>query len=744
MSIATSTQPLAPPANGKTVVPQKSGGGDLPTAVLTAGVNLTISKLEARDLPLAKLIPSKTNPRKNFEGPAMDELVESIRSMDVLQPVLVRPWKSKGVGDVEFEIVAGERRYRASQKAGKPTIPAIVRELTDDQVLEIQIVENLQREDVTAIEESRGYVQLFNAIAKAEPKKPKQEIVASIAKKIGKSVRYVYARMKLSQLEPQVLAFLDKGTIDASHCDLMVSLQPADQLAALKYVSGETRGDYTLSVRALKKWIGEELVRNLSSAPWKKDDAKLLPKAGACSGCEKRTGAHPELHPDVKAGQDLCLDRACFAEKKNAFVQIQVRVAEAEARGSASDAGKTEKEIQKLKLTEALRISPLQMWESELERGEKQDGHILFAGESWSPTYVLVKEGECEFVRPAVLVEGPETGHKRLVCVEYGCKKHYKHPGGITRSVHARPGMAERKTERARKLAEDAKYEIAAETLRQIQAKAPTSIGKYELDLIAWSMWSRLWHDRKREVAKYLGLEPVKKQHSIDFDTPERAHLDGFKTAQELIGFILLMCLAGAELGADRGSGPEAAKARLEIAKRLKVNVEAIEKRINAESRERLKRLNDADEAKEAKEREANQPAVPKRPETQLEREIFHALHHMEDADKRWALLRLRGASDAEIKTALRDELGLGGGICADDCKVEYKGGSNPFIKPSKRPKLTGAKLIKAVRDLTGIRTFPAAQTSAQKQAAVRKPEPAKKGASPKKAQAKGKKGGRK
>lgn len=106
---------------------------------------------EYRDLPIDWLVVSPTNPRKTFDEEAMKEMAESIRSNGVLQPLLVRPRAER-----QFEIVFGERRYRGAQMAGKETVPVRIREMTDAQVLEAQLVENLQRRDVHPLEEARG------------------------------------------------------------------------------------------------------------------------------------------------------------------------------------------------------------------------------------------------------------------------------------------------------------------------------------------------------------------------------------------------------------------------------------------------------------------------------------------------------------------------------------------------------------------------------------------------------------
>jgi ParB/RepB/Spo0J family partition protein len=120
-------------------------------------------------IPLAHIVTSRTNPRKHFNPARLQELAESIRASGVRQPVLLRPLPGHRVADTagmvprpEYELVSGERRFRASGMAGVTTIPAMVGAMSDDQVLEIQLVENLQRDDLTPLEEAEGYQTLMD------------------------------------------------------------------------------------------------------------------------------------------------------------------------------------------------------------------------------------------------------------------------------------------------------------------------------------------------------------------------------------------------------------------------------------------------------------------------------------------------------------------------------------------------------------------------------------------------------
>ena len=162
-------------------------------------------------LYLTELAPSLTNPRKNFNPAKLTELADSIKASGVHQPILVRPLPGERVADTErnvaYEIVSGERRYRASLQAGVKTIPAIVRSMSDSQVLDAQIVENLQRDNLTPLEEAEGYerIQQHNSLGARE-----------VAKRIGMSPSYVLARLKLLDLSHHCKEALRMGDIDAS------------------------------------------------------------------------------------------------------------------------------------------------------------------------------------------------------------------------------------------------------------------------------------------------------------------------------------------------------------------------------------------------------------------------------------------------------------------------------------------------------------------------------------------------
>jgi ParB family chromosome partitioning protein len=176
---------------------------------------------EYRDLPLAVLTESATNPRRIFEDAALKELAESIRSQGVLSPLLVRP-----LTDQSFEIIAGARRYRAAKIAEAPTVPVRIVHLTDAEALEAQLIENLQRENVHPLEEAQGFRALLNL---EEPRYSIEQIAA----KMGKSPAYCAARLKLTELSPAVVEAFSKDEIGVGHALLLARLQPAQQEEAL-------------------------------------------------------------------------------------------------------------------------------------------------------------------------------------------------------------------------------------------------------------------------------------------------------------------------------------------------------------------------------------------------------------------------------------------------------------------------------------------------------------------------------
>lgn len=264
-------------------------------------------------LPLSAIAPSLTNPRKTFTPAKLTELAESIKASGVHQPILVRPLPGARVADTSrgttHEIVAGERRYRASQMAGLATIPALVRDMDDSQAMEAQLVENLQRDDLTELEEAEGYDTLMQA---------SQITAEAVGSKIGKSRSYVYGRLKLLDLSAECKQALRDGLVDASRA-LLIARIP-DTALQTKALTEATRKDYAgqvCSVRALQNWLLANVMLRLDKATFNPADSTLVIGVGNCTSCPKRTGANPDLFTDVQ-GADICTDPACYHDKEEA------------------------------------------------------------------------------------------------------------------------------------------------------------------------------------------------------------------------------------------------------------------------------------------------------------------------------------------------------------------------------------------------------------------------------------------
>jgi ParB/RepB/Spo0J family partition protein len=292
-------------------------------------------------IPLAHITASLTNPRKTFDAAKLADLTESIRASGVHQPILLRPLPGDRVAEtdraVQYEIVAGERRHRACQAAGLDTIPAMIRPLTDAQVLEIQIIENLQRDDLLELEEAEGYEALMRHSTLTADQ---------VGEKIGKSRSYVYARLKLLDLCPEARTALRQRTIPASVALLVARIPDHKlQIKALGEITGRPDGyggREAMSHRAAARHLQANYMLRLADARFPITAIGLLPQAGSCSTCPKRTGADPDLFADVKSA-DTCIDPACYHAKEEAHAAAQVQAAQ--AKGQTVIAGKEAAEM---------------------------------------------------------------------------------------------------------------------------------------------------------------------------------------------------------------------------------------------------------------------------------------------------------------------------------------------------------------------------------------------------------------
>lgn len=295
---------------------------------------------------ITSIARSLTNPRKHFDPVKLQELADSIAAGGVHQPILIRPLPAHRLEDThrearalkqpapEYELVAGERRWRACQLARVTQVPAMIRPMTDAQALEAQVIENLQREDVTELEEAEGYRVLMDSQGIS---------MEDVARKIGKSKSYVHTRIKILDLCQEGQQALRDGSIDFS-CALPIARIPSEQLQikALEEALEEDYDGNRMSARAVKQMVRDDYMLQLASAPFDIADKTLCPKAGACGDCLHRTGANPDLFDDVDSA-DVCTNPPCFHAKEEAHAaQVRTR---AEQLGAEIIDGREAKEL---------------------------------------------------------------------------------------------------------------------------------------------------------------------------------------------------------------------------------------------------------------------------------------------------------------------------------------------------------------------------------------------------------------
>jgi ParB family transcriptional regulator, chromosome partitioning protein len=286
------------------------------------------------------LLRAEWNARKTFAPAALDELAESIKVHGVQVPLLVRNLESPEGwnGGPRYEIVAGHRRHAAAIVAGLRDVPCIVRDLTDAEAREIGLVDNLQREDVPALEEADAYEELRLRLGGA----------AAIAARVGKDVAYVARRLQLVTLGALPRRALAGGLITIDHA-LLIARLGEEQDLVLKWTlrtsagiketaeavleeclkerdrdAGNRHFGYwqPQSVLNLKQHIEQNTGRLLSRAPWDLETPMLGAVPQPCNGCAMNTGRNTSLFSDLAIEAATCADAGCFEHKRAAFVQI--------------------------------------------------------------------------------------------------------------------------------------------------------------------------------------------------------------------------------------------------------------------------------------------------------------------------------------------------------------------------------------------------------------------------------------
>src|SRR6266480_6172759 len=247
---------------------------------------------------LANIVPSALQPRKDFAREALQELVDSIRQHGIIQPLIVRlaAASPSGGGQVgtRFELIAGERRWRAAQEIGLATVPAIIRTANDLEVLELSLIENLQRADLNPIEEAQGYARLANEFGM------RQE---DIALKVGRSRAAVANALRLLDLHPQVQVWLAQDLLSVGHAKVVLALKaPEEQLLAAETVlrrNATVRSTERLVARLLGVGRSRRKSRRAGSEP------SMMPTAveDLQNRLQEHLATHVTIHHGDKRGR---------------------------------------------------------------------------------------------------------------------------------------------------------------------------------------------------------------------------------------------------------------------------------------------------------------------------------------------------------------------------------------------------------------------------------------------------------
>lgn len=444
------------------------------------------------------LEPSPTNPRRKFDAEALNELAASIQALGVMVPLVVRLLQPG-----RYEIVAGERRFRAAKLAGHKFLPCLVRPLSDAAVLECQLVENLQRADLDPVEEARGFRALLDL--KLEDGRP-AATVESISERVGKSVRYVHARLKLLDLPDVAVKALEDKAIAVGTAE-MIARVPDRRLR--EKVAGEIispKGESEpMTIEASRALIERSYMRSLSGADFDPEDGSLHPKGVKCSGCEHRAG-----NTDASAGGDgrrsgtrgdMCLNPVCFDKKARVSFDRWKGLQEAEGRKVLSPEDNR-------KLVQGDHIVA---WASNMVVLDESPGaHLLNASAAGErvPSWRVLVEGQAVDVCVARLASG-----KALECVDREAATAAAKLNG--HSIFKLTNREEREAladeQRRRKEERAGRLEALRGTLSDVAtaaAVAPMALDEWLLRMIGVVLDAGLGHVDL--VAEAMGVEDVK------------------------------------------------------------------------------------------------------------------------------------------------------------------------------------------------------------------------------------------
>ncbi len=490
------------------------------------------------NLPLSLIDESPFNPRRLYREDTLQEMATTIKSVNVVQPIIVR--RSPADKD-RYQVVFGSRRRRATQIAGKDTIPAIVRNLTDEQILCIQFIENEQREDLPPLAQGRAYAALMEH-------NPTVFTVEEISARLGKrDGRYVAERLQLLHLIPAAQSLLENERLPFRHAFELSRLTPAQQERALyvcfsnfesaEVVIARPHQTVSISLDALRSWITTHCHLDLQQAPFPLNEA--IAGEGPCDQCPKRGGV-ALLFSDI-ATEATCLDPECFQKKRNALVQIQA--------AHLADGG-----AKVVRVSQHLRVG-----------GSGENPETLYRGE-----YRVVGRDSCAFTEVGIAEEANQP--PVYICREETCPVH----AGKTRYSTPKQKEAQKKKVRDQRQEKQFRTDLLA-AIRDKVSKTPQKPDHY---LVACRFLEMMPHEQRISVfrlfkwlqQKSAGKRGGKHVNYVELGKTQLGKLGLF----ELQRFLIVASLAGDLSISDEAETLPPNSQLAVAAKRMKLDLKSI------------------------------------------------------------------------------------------------------------------------------------------------------------------------
>jgi ParB family chromosome partitioning protein len=441
------------------------------------------SSKEYLNIPIVELTESSTNPRKVFDEERLEELAGSIRSKGVLSPLLVR--RING----HFEIVTGARRYRAAWRAGLDEIPVRIGAFNDEEALEIQIIENIQRADVHPFEEAQGFRALLD-------REGVDYSIEKIAAKTGKAASFIAKRLKLLDLTQPATDAFTAGHIGVEHALLIAKLAPEMQEKALAhcfdgYFAANESERSLVPASRLQAWIEQNVYLSLKSVPFSKEDERLLPEAGSCAKCPKRTGFNTLLFSEVK--DDSCSDAGCFNRKLDAHIIQRIE-----------------------KMPNLVQISEKYTIAGETPIIPRRNYVEVVSRKAQKGKEARPEQRLCDHLKPAIYADGMEKGRLVKVCADRTCKVHFREQ---QQQEKQRLQFKADKTAANRKMKQTIsfRHRLMADVLKRVKPQ----FGTEEMRMVACFALRSLPHELACRLAKRHGVQNPKDPR--DYQMAEKA-----------------------------------------------------------------------------------------------------------------------------------------------------------------------------------------------------------------------------